>query len=696
MNSLYLNSLSLNALVPVLANLMGLIFLLLIKNKSSLTWRFIWTVGVFSVFQLGYVFACIVITPDGAFHRWITVFSVIFSIAFGMQFWMDLFEKTHPRLTRIVFNALMILGLSCFIFFVISTVSAPRIYRPEGQYWDFQSPLASAIIALCILIAFITAVSLSIIKFRSMKNRKDAKTYLVLFGAFYGVMIPIGFINGLAKRGIVSTEFHFLAMSFGFPVIFFVVFVYYLGHTKEKTSVVGNLLGIIIVSILTFSPGLTYPLLEQREKSFQTIWEKNAELIVNGRKGNADIVFISDSYYRDNSKYYRQYAKSSLEHNTMLAADNITPLYIFHSNLAEGKIVGVNLKTYRNYLSKTANTLFSAQIAIVALIAISFPFFFRGVLLDPMKKLLDGVVAISRGRLVHRIGNQRSDELGVISQLFNKMAISLEASTTKLEETVNKRTSELKLEKDKSETLLLNILPENIANELKEKGSTKPVRIDSASVIFTDFVGFTKIAEDLSPEDVVSELDKCFSYFDQVTEKYNLEKLKTIGDAFMCAGGLPIANKTHAIDCCLAALEIQAFMNQMKEIKEQQGDPYWELRLGINTGPLVAGVVGTKKFAYDVWGDTVNTASRMESSGVSGFINISQSTYEQVKYFFDCEHRGKVKAKNKGEIDMYFLNGLKPRFSVNGNGLVPNKEMKKLYVAVRRGKKIRYKKKKTN
>lgn len=140
--------------------------------------------------------------------------------------------------------------------------------------------------------------------------------------------------------------------------------------------------------------------------------------------------------------------------------------------------------------------------------------------------------------------------------------------------------------------------------------------------MFTDFVGFTRISEQLSPEEVVDELDKCFSYFDQVTEKYGLEKLKTIGDSFMCAGGLPTPNDTHAIDCCLAALEIQAFMNQMKEIKHQQGFDYWELRLGMNTGPLVAGVVGHKKFAYDVWGDTVNTASRLESSGVPGKINI--------------------------------------------------------------------------
>ena len=231
----------------------------------------------------------------------------------------------------------------------------------------------------------------------------------------------------------------------------------------------------------------------------------------------------------------------------------------------------------------------------------------------------------------------------------------------------------LKREQQRSESLLLNILPHETAQELKAHGRAEPVEYDVVTVLFTDFVGFTRISEKLTPRELVDELDKCFSYFDQVTEKYGLEKLKTIGDSFMCAGGLPIANNTHAIDCCLAALEIQAFMNQMKDIKHQQGFDYWELRLGMNTGPLVAGVVGHKKFAYDVWGDTVNTASRLESSGVPGRINISRTTYEAVKHLFACEHRGQIEAKNKGDIDMYFLRGIRPELSVNGEGRVPGK-----------------------
>lgn len=204
------------------------------------------------------------------------------------------------------------------------------------------------------------------------------------------------------------------------------------------------------------------------------------------------------------------------------------------------------------------------------------------------------------------------------------------------------RAKEIERQRSESNRLLLNILPETIAEELKLSGSTRPIRFEGATVMFTDFVGFTRISEKLSPEDVVAELDKCFSYFDNVAQKYGLEKLKTIGDAYMAAGGIPVENNTHPIDCALAALEIQSFMNQMKEIKEQHGFPYWELRLGMHTGPLVAGVVGEKKFAYDVWGDTVNTASRMESSGEPGAINISRELYDRLRFLFACEYRGKV------------------------------------------------------
>ncbi len=247
---------------------------------------------------------------------------------------------------------------------------------------------------------------------------------------------------------------------------------------------------------------------------------------------------------------------------------------------------------------------------------------------------------------------------------------------------------ETEKEKEKSEKLLLRILPEKIAKELKETGSAKPSFYESVSVMFTDFKGFTKIAEKLSPNELITELDGCFSYFDSLVERYNLEKLKTIGDSYMCAGGIPVVNKTHPIDSVLAALEIQAVMNQVKELKEGLGHPYWELRLGIHTGPLVAGVIGEKKFAYDVWGDTVNTASRMESSGTAGMVNISSDTYELVKEFFDCVYRGKIQAKNKGEVDMYYVTGIKKELSVNNDCKTPSYKFWMLHDRVKNGEKI--------
>ena len=202
-------------------------------------------------------------------------------------------------------------------------------------------------------------------------------------------------------------------------------------------------------------------------------------------------------------------------------------------------------------------------------------------------------------------------------------------------------------ERRKSEKLLLNILPAETARELKAHGKAKAKHYEQVTVMFTDFKGFTTIAEKLSAEELVSELDFLFKMFDKIISYYPIEKIKTIGDAYMCAGGLPTANATNAMDVVSAAIEIQEWMIAQNS--------KWNLRIGIHSGPVTAGVVGDKKFSYDIWGDTVNTASRMESSGEAGKINISGTTYELIKEQFRCEFRGKIPAKNKGEIDMYFV-----------------------------------------
>ncbi|HNI94564.1 MAG TPA: adenylate/guanylate cyclase domain-containing protein [Leptospiraceae bacterium] len=239
---------------------------------------------------------------------------------------------------------------------------------------------------------------------------------------------------------------------------------------------------------------------------------------------------------------------------------------------------------------------------------------------------------------------------------------------------------EAEIERMKSERLILNILPEKTAQELKEKGYTDPVFIESAAVMFTDFQGFTEISELLSPQDLIQGLDFYFSAFDQIIQKHNLEKLKTVGDSYMCAGGVPRINAAHAVDSVLAALEIQSFMNE-NSADRHNGSVKWKLRIGIHSGPVIAGVVGEKKFAYDVWGDTVNTASRMESSGEENRINISGAVYGKVKDFFDCRYRGRISAKNKGEIDMYFVEGIRKELAdpLFPEKTVPNEGFMNLY-----------------
>lgn len=239
-----------------------------------------------------------------------------------------------------------------------------------------------------------------------------------------------------------------------------------------------------------------------------------------------------------------------------------------------------------------------------------------------------------------------------------------------LEQIINKRTEDLIIEKEKSEALLANILPKNTADEILAKGKATKTKFNFVTVLFSDIQGFTQIAEEMNPEVLIDELDKFFFHFDSVVEKYRIEKIKTIGDAYMCAGGIPEKNRTNPIEVILAALEMQQYMTKLKESSVLHGLKYWDIRIGIHTGTVIAGVVGHKKLSYDIWGDTVNTASRMETTGEAGKINISGTTYEFVKDFFVCQHRGKMPVKYKGELDMYFVNGIHP--DLCGEDGVPN------------------------
>jgi class 3 adenylate cyclase len=216
---------------------------------------------------------------------------------------------------------------------------------------------------------------------------------------------------------------------------------------------------------------------------------------------------------------------------------------------------------------------------------------------------------------------------------------------------------QLQLEKEKSDSLLRNILPQSIADELKENGDVKARYYEDVSVMFVDFANFTKLSSDMNPEELVAELHTCFRAFDEITERFQLEKIKTIGDAYMLAGGVPKANSSAVKNTIEAAFEILKFIEKRHKEKQAEGKPYWKARVGIHNGPVVAGVVGSKKFTYDIWGNTVNVAARIESKGEAGRVNVSETVYNRMKddSSYTFTNRGKIEAKGVGEVQMWFV-----------------------------------------
>lgn len=228
-----------------------------------------------------------------------------------------------------------------------------------------------------------------------------------------------------------------------------------------------------------------------------------------------------------------------------------------------------------------------------------------------------------------------------------------------LNQEIERQRDDIEKERKRSDELLLNILPQFVTTELKKNGHVAPRHFSQASILFVDLANFTVMSKGLTPDEILYELNYIFVGFDMILEKYGMEKIKTIGDGYMGAGGLPIENKTHASDAVRSALEIVAFVKRIATENQKNSRPPWEVRIGIHTGELIAGVIGRNKFAYDVWGPAVNTASRMESAGATGKVNISSSTYELVKNEFECISRGSLHVKNMGNLGMYFVEGTK-------------------------------------
>ena len=281
----------------------------------------------------------------------------------------------------------------------------------------------------------------------------------------------------------------------------------------------------------------------------------------------------------------------------------------------------------------------------------------RSLLCLPVLKnnAVQGIILLENNFLNQAFTHERTE---IVKLLASQIAVSFENATlyNNVEQKIIQRTSELQVEKEKSEELLLNILPSEIAEELKNKGSSVAKQYDQVTVLFTDFVDFTKLAEQYGPGELVEELDFCFKNFDRITTQFGLEKIKTIGDAYLAVCGLPLEEEKHAEKVLEAALAIQQFIIENRRLKKAASKLYFDIRIGISSGPVVAGIVGSKKFAYDIWGDTVNTAARMVENSDVNRINISGNTHALIKDYFDCEYRGKILAKNKGFIDMYFVN----------------------------------------
>lgn len=223
--------------------------------------------------------------------------------------------------------------------------------------------------------------------------------------------------------------------------------------------------------------------------------------------------------------------------------------------------------------------------------------------------------------------------------------------------TLEQKNKIIEEEKKKSDELLLNILPEEVMNELKQTGKTTARNYDLVTVMFVDFKDFTLISNNLTPEDLVSAIDEYFEKFDTIIAEHDIEKIKTIGDAYLCAGGLPQPNTKNPVEMVDVGFK---FLQAVEQLKKQRSDAKkisFDIRIGIHSGPLIAGVVGIRKFAYDIWGDAVNTAARMQQNSDEGRINISGTTYELIKHRFHCTHRGRIEAKHKGLVDMYYVEG---------------------------------------
>ena len=409
------------------------------------------------------------------------------------------------------------------------------------------------------------------------------------------------------------------------------------GNT-EKVAQPLNGLGAVYDSLGNFPLALRY--YKQADSIGSRV--KNVRYQIEAKLGQADIYFKLQQYAKSLEAYKHAKNIAVLSKQNFLLKDiykGLAQIYARQNNFQDAYI-------YQKLLTTLKDTLYNAD-EQQRLGSVVFDY--------EIQKKESEIKLLTQENLLSDLELER--------QKFTKNALIVGLGLVSLiifilyRDYLNKIKTNKLLDSQKVEiqTLLSNILPDAVAQELKQDGIATPRYYESASVLFTDFKSFTILADKLTPQEVIAELNACFNEFDDIADRHGLEKIKTIGDAYMCAGGIPVADPNHYWNIIKAAREIQEYVRKMNLYREKKGLNPWEIRIGIHVGPVVAGVVGKKKYAYDIWGSTVNIASRMESNGEPGQINISSALYELVQSKYNCTYRGKIFAKNVGEIDMYFL-----------------------------------------
>jgi len=458
---------------------------------------------------------------------------------------------------------------------------------------------------------------------------------------------------------------HKISFSIIIILLIFLPLVFYYYFVKIKTIYTEKYEQQVIGIVRTVALGVEIAL---TEKNFQGV-----QTAIGYAKSEPQLAFVAvlqtDTTWSANHQSYvlTKSVFSIFPENYKLNPNNPMPgdsLIVkqagFTSSLLQGDVMlGFTTKEIQLTIHNLRKVSLFAGI-IASLFILLLGNWFARKLTRPIEELNRAIKKVGEGNLEQTLHSQSNDEVAQLATSFNTMVRQIKHDREELSEKnliMENQKNILEKEKQRSEALLLNILPKEVAEELMETGKAEARRFNEVTVVFTDFVSFTTITEKMSAEDLVAELDYCFSSFDKIIARYGLEKIKTIGDSYMCVAGLPKLSEENAVDAVSAAIALFKFMEKYGEERKAKGKDSFQMRMGIHSGPVIAGIVGMNKFAYDIWGDTVNVASRMESSGEPGKINISSNTYELVKEYFSCTSRGKIYAKNKGEIEMYFVEG---------------------------------------